>query len=138
MRSSTKRALTTHARVGSVVTYEIVVRNAGTAAAANVVVLDQPAAYGQLTSAHAGQGDCNDRTPAICRVGTLAAGQRVTIRVRARAIGAPTMTNVAVAGSGTLESRLANNLDSARIHVRETADVVGKCSAAGPIAQAAC
>ncbi len=70
----TKRALRSSVRVGSVVTYEITVRNAGPVPAEEVFVADAPGRRGQLVSARASQADCDELVPVRCRVGTLAAG----------------------------------------------------------------
>jgi uncharacterized repeat protein (TIGR01451 family) len=135
----TKRALRSTVRLGSTVAYEVTVRNAGAVAAENVVVVDRPGARGQLVSARPSQGACDERPPLTsCRVGTLGPGRRVTIRVRVRATGTPTMSNFAVAGSGTDEIRLANNVARARVRVRSSVRVIGRECSAGPKARAAC
>ena len=62
----------------------------------------------------------------------------MTIRVRLRATDAGVLRNLAVAGSGTDEARLADNIASARVRVRPSSQV-GACSAvARPKAHAAC
>jgi uncharacterized repeat protein (TIGR01451 family) len=134
----TKRALTDRVRVGSIATFEIVVRNAGAAAAGGVVVADVQGRGGQLVSAHPSQGACGDDLPIVCRLGTLAPGGRATIRVRARATTTPTMTNRAVVGSSAREIKLDNNLARASVVVRGDGRVVGTCSSHGPVAHAAC
>jgi uncharacterized repeat protein (TIGR01451 family) len=125
-------------RVGSIATFEIVVRNAGPAAAGDVVVADVQGRGEQLVSAHPSQGACGDDLPIICRLGTLTPGGRATIRVRARATTTPTMTNHAVVGSGAREIKLVNNHVRASVAVRGDGRVVGTCSSHGPAARAAC
>jgi uncharacterized repeat protein (TIGR01451 family) len=134
----TKRALTERVHVGSIATFAIAVRNAGTAAANDVVVADLQGHGEQLISAHPSQGACGDDLPIICRLATLAPGAHATIRVRARATTAPTMTNLAVVGSGSRETKLDNNHTRATIAIRDAEPAVGTCSRNGPSARAAC
>ena len=136
-----KRALQSSVRFGQVASFEITVSNAGPLRADDVVVADSPGADGQLVSARASAGRCNESTPLICRIGTLEPGERVTLRVRVRAVGASPMRNRAVAGSAMLESRLVNNFDRASVRVRGAFGVRGRCEAAAasrPLARAAC
>jgi uncharacterized repeat protein (TIGR01451 family) len=133
----TKRALRSTVRLGSILAYKITVRNAGPVPAHDVVVSDAPGRSGQIVSAQASRADCDQRVPVACRIGTLGAGQQVTIRVRLRAIATGRMRNLAVAGSGTDEVRLANNVALTRVRV-SGAHVIGRCSKAGPRAHAAC
>jgi hypothetical protein len=133
----TKRALRSTVRVGSTVTYAITVRNAGPVPAEEVFVADAPGRRGQLVSARASQADCDELVPMHCRVGTLGAGEQVTIRVRLRATDTGLLRNLAVAGSGTDEGRLANNIALARVRVRPAGQVIA-CPSGGPRARAAC
>jgi hypothetical protein len=134
----TKRALRSSVRLGSTVTYEITVRNAGPVPAEEVFVADAPGRRGQIVTARASRADCDELVPVHCRVGTLAAGAQVRIRVRLRATDTGRLRNLAVAGSGTDEVRLANNVAVARVRVRPSSQV-GACSAtARPKAHAAC
>jgi hypothetical protein len=116
------------------------VTNTGPGIADDVVVADAPGKNGQLVSARPSQGTCDERTPIMtCRLGTIRVGGLATIRVRVRATAAPAMTNVAVVGSGTLDSLLSNNLASARVRVRDIGGVGGAaCPARVPVAHAAC
>jgi hypothetical protein len=131
----TKRALRSSVRVGSTVTYVITVGNTGLVPAEEVWVADAPGRRGQLVSARASRADCDELVPVRCSVGTLAAGAQVTIRVRLRATDVGLLRNLAVAGSGTDEARLVNNVAAARVRVtnRPRALVCG-----GPKAHAAC
>jgi hypothetical protein len=133
-----KRALRSSVRVGGIATYVVTVRNVGAAPAENVVVADAPGRRGQLVSARPSQGECNEQVPTVCRLGTLGAGERVTIRVRVRATAAPSMANLAVVGSGTFESTLRNNVAAARVRVRRSARIEACLAASGPKAHAAC
>jgi hypothetical protein len=131
----TKRALRSSVRVGSTVTYLITVRNTGPVPAEEVWVGDAPGRRGQLVSARASRADCDDLVPVRCSVGTLAGGAQVTIRVRLRATAAGLLRNLAVAGSGTDEVRLANNVAAARVRVTRAPRAL-VCG--GPRANAAC
>src|SRR4051794_32966047 len=77
---------------------------------------------GQLASSHPSQGSCNELTPLVCSLGAIAPGASASIRVGVRAIGTPVMTNLAVVGSGELESTLHDNIAAATVRVRNTAD----------------
>jgi uncharacterized repeat protein (TIGR01451 family) len=134
----TKRALRSNVRLGGTVTFAITVRNNGPVAAHHVFVADAPGKRGQLVSARASRAECDELVPLHCDVGTLAPGAEVTVLVRMRATGSPLMRNLAVAGSGTDDARLANNVAVARVRVRRTS-LVGACPAAArPKAHAAC
>jgi uncharacterized repeat protein (TIGR01451 family) len=134
----TKRALQGRVAFGRIATFEIVVRNQGAAAAQQVVVADLPGSSAQLVSARPSKGGCNERTPLICRLGQLDAGEQATIRVRVRAVGTPKINNQAVAGSATPESTLANNFDRAQVRVRSQGGVRGIICSLRPVAHAAC
>jgi uncharacterized repeat protein (TIGR01451 family) len=121
----TKRALQRRVDFGRVATFEITVRNAGDATAEQVVVGDAPGDNAQLVSARPSQGGCGERLPLICRVGAIAPGEEVTVRVRVRAVGTPTIDNLAVAGTASDEDRLVNNGDRARVRVRSVGGVLG-------------
>ena len=105
----TKRALRGSVPFGSIARFRITVHNAGPVAAEQVVVADDPGPNAQLVSAKPSQGGCNERLPLICRLGALDAGASATILVRVRAVGTPTISNLAVVGSATPETRLDNN-----------------------------
>ena len=132
----TKRALQRRVDFGAVARFEIIVRNAGPAAAQQVIVDDSPGANAQLVSARSSKGACDERTRPICRIGLLDPGERATIHVRVRAVGTPEISNLAVAGSATPEQTLANNDDRARVRVRSQGGVLGVCAA--EVARAAC
>ena len=122
----------------------ITVRNTGAAMAQNVVVNDLPGPDGQLTTSRPSQGDCNEETPLVCTLGAIAPGASASVRVGVRAIGTPLMTNLAVVGSGQLDSALNNNIAAAKVRVRSAGGVRGRgavrgrCASASPVAHAAC
>ena len=135
----TKRALQSSVRVGELATFSITVRNTGDAPADEVAVVDTPNKGGQFFSAHPSRGSCNDRTPMICRVGTIAPGGQVTVRIRMRAVAAPAMADYAVAGSASRETLLRNNVARAGARVRVVGGVRGSAAPARrPVAHAAC
>jgi uncharacterized repeat protein (TIGR01451 family) len=137
----TKRALQRQVDFGAIARFEITVRNTGEAAAEQVVLADDPGTNAQLVSARPSQGTCNERTPLICRLGALAPGAQATIRVSVRAVGTPTIDNLAVVGSSTPETRVDNNVARARVRVRSQGGVLGEqcVRAAGlVVAHAAC
>ena len=101
----TKRALQGSVPFGSIARFRITVRNAGPVAAEQVVVADDPGPNAQLVSANPSQGGCNESLPLICRLGALGAGETATILVRVRAVGTPTISNLAVVGSATQETQ---------------------------------
>ncbi len=122
----TKRALRNAVDFGRIATFEITVRNAGEVTAEQVVVADDPGDNAQFVSARPSQGGCNERVPIICRLGAIAPGERATIRVRVRAVGTPTIANVAVTGSATPETRLDNNIDRDSVRVRSRGGVLSQ------------
>jgi uncharacterized protein DUF11 len=132
----TKRAVRGSVRFGAIAGFEITVRNAGDAAAEQVIVVDGPGENAQLVSARTSQGGCGERTPLICRIGLLRPGEQATIRVRVRATGTPRIKNLAIAGSATRETALTNNVARASVRVRSEGGVLGVCASA--VAHAAC
>ena len=132
----TKRALRSRVRLGSVARFEVTVRNAGAAAAEEVVVGDLPNLHGRLVSGRARPGDCDDRILMICRIGLLGPGEATTIRVGVRATGGPSLLNRVVAGSSTPEERLDNNIARSPVRVRPRAG--GPCPRIARTAHAAC
>jgi uncharacterized repeat protein (TIGR01451 family) len=135
-----KRALERRVPFGRIATFEVVVRNAGDGPAEQVIVGDGIGPNAQLVSARTSRGSCNDRAPVVCRIGLLDPGEQATIRVRVRAVGTPTIRNIAVAGSASRETTLANNADRALVHVRSQGGVLGIICAwhPKPVAHASC
>ncbi len=136
----TKRALQGSVPFGSIARFRITVRNAGPVAAEQVVVADDPGPNAQLVSANPSQGGCNERLPLICRLGALDAGATATILVRVRAVGTPTISNLAVVGSATQETQLDNNADRDSVRVRSQGGVLPQRCArrANVVAHMAC
>ena len=138
----TKRARSSTTRVGELATFTVTVRNAGEGVAENVALADRPRRRGQIATASASQGSCTERLTLTCHLGTLAPGESATVRVRVRATAPGVLTNVAVAGSGTLDRQLRNNVDRGRMLLVPVGGR-GRCANAaradrGPIAHASC
>jgi uncharacterized repeat protein (TIGR01451 family) len=134
----TKRAVQSSVRVGQVATFSAVVRNTGDAAAHDVVLADETSRNGQIVAARPSQGSCNERTPLVCRLGTIPAGGRATVRIRTQATNTPGMSDFAVVGSASAERQL-NRANTARASVRVRARGVAEaCLRLSPIAHIAC
>ena len=79
---------------------------------------DRPGAGASLVSAAPSQGTCGERLPLECRLGALARGERVTVRVRLRMTETGRAGNTAVVGSASRDARLADNAAvAARVNV---------------------
>jgi uncharacterized repeat protein (TIGR01451 family) len=111
------------ALVGQRLTYRLVVRNNGPGAAPSARLTDTLNARVRVVSVRAGQGSCTRRIPMTCELGTIDAGDTVTIRIVVKhreATGcSPRQRNAAsVTGEGT-DSNPANNLDTVDVCIRE-------------------
>jgi uncharacterized repeat protein (TIGR01451 family) len=97
------------------VDYTLTVTNRGPDTATNVQVADPAPAGITYQSATSSQGSCSVTASLVaCNLGTLAAGQSVTINVKATATTVGSHTNTAtVTGSGGKETNPADNVDSA-------------------------
>jgi uncharacterized repeat protein (TIGR01451 family) len=98
------------------VTYSLSVTNKGPDTATNVVVADPAPAGIQYQSATPSQGTCAVGPALVtCQLGTLTAGQTVTISITAKAVAVGTHVNTAtVTGAGGRETNPADNIDSAQ------------------------
>ena len=97
------------------VDYSLTVTNKGPDTATNVQLGDPAPAGITYLTANPSQGTCN-LSPALvtCALGTIAAGQTVTIAITGRATAVGSHTNTAtVTGSGGRETNPADNVDSA-------------------------
>jgi uncharacterized repeat protein (TIGR01451 family) len=113
-----KRALDASVDLGGIATFQLVVRNQGTAAAEQVALADRPGRGGELLAARTSQGGCVVRGALVCRLGLLEPGARATVRVRVRVVDAQGVASIAAIGSATPDERLRNNADAARVAVR--------------------
>ncbi|MCI0633519.1 MAG: hypothetical protein L0206_06335, partial [Actinobacteria bacterium] len=97
------------------VNYTLTVQNKGPDTATNVQVADPAPSGITYLTANPSKGTCN-LTPSLitCSLGSLAAGETVTIAVTARATAVGTHTNVATTtGGGGRETNPADNVDDA-------------------------
>ena len=97
------------------VDYTLTVTNRGPDTATNVQLADPAPAGITYLSASPSQGTCSVSASLVaCNLGTIAAGQTVTVAVRGRATAVGSHTNTAtVTGSGGKETNPADNVDSA-------------------------
>ena len=101
--------------LNGIVDYSLTVTNKGPDTATNVQLADPAPAGITYLTANPSQGTCN-LSPALitCSLGTIAAGQTVTIAITARATTVGSHTNTAtVTGGGGRETNPADNVDTA-------------------------
>jgi uncharacterized repeat protein (TIGR01451 family) len=101
--------------LNGIVNYSMTVANKGPDTATNVMLAD-PAPTGiTYLTVNTSKGTCNLNASLItCSLGSLTAGESVTINVTARATAVGTHTNVAtVTGGGGRETNPADNVDDA-------------------------
>jgi uncharacterized repeat protein (TIGR01451 family) len=115
-----KRASAGRVMIGQRVRYEIVVTNAGSAAAPDVRLTDTLSAPVTATSVRTTVGSCTRRMPITCQLGTIAAGASATITLvgKHRELGGRQRNAASATGNGT-DGRPANNLDSVDVRVRK-------------------
>lgn len=110
---------------GELVTYSIVVSNAGPSAAANVTLTDTLPTELSLVSASTTQGSCPGTGPVTCSFGSIGAGGSVTVTVVADV--ADTATGAALANTATVASPTdttpGNNQSTANDTVVNSADL---------------
>ena len=117
--SITKHALSRSTTVGQAVTYRVVVRNHGPAAAQQVYVAEQTRVIpATIVSIHTTKGTCKFSPRPTCSLGNLKKGERVVItaRVIPHRVSRGFVNHVAV-GSATDDSNLANNVAQATLRV---------------------
>jgi uncharacterized repeat protein (TIGR01451 family) len=101
--------------LNGIVNYSLTVTNKGPDTATNVQLADPAPAGITYLTANPSQGTCN-LSPALitCSLGSIAAGQTVTIAITGRATTVGSHTNTAtVTGGGGRETNPADNVDSA-------------------------
>ena len=101
--------------LNGIVDYSLTVTNKGPDTATNVQLADPAPAGITYLTANPSQGTCN-LSPALitCSLGTIAAGQTVTIAITGRATTVGSHTNTAtVTGGGGRETNPADNVDTA-------------------------
>jgi uncharacterized repeat protein (TIGR01451 family) len=101
--------------LNGIVNYTLTVTNRGPDTATNVQLADPAPAGITYLSANPSQGTCSVSASLVaCNLGTIAAGQTVTVAVTGRATAVGSHTNTAtVTGSGGKETNPADNVDSA-------------------------
>lgn len=100
------------------VRYTLRVTNHGAAAATGVKVVDTPGLPMRIRSIATSQGDCARRLPVACDLGTIAAGQTVTIRIVAQPRAAGVLRNTASVTGDQPDPNPGNNLSRTRGRVR--------------------
>ena len=101
--------------LNGIVNYSLTVTNKGPDTATNVQLADPAPAGITYLTANPSQGTCS-LSPALitCSLGSIAAGQTVTIAITGRATAVGSHTNTAtVTGGGGRETNPADNVDSA-------------------------
>lgn len=106
---------TSPTKLNGIVDYSLTVTNKGPDTATNVVMSDPAPAGVQYQSATPSQGTCTVTISLVtCQLGTLTAGQTVTIAIKGKAIAVGTHVNTAtVTGDGGREANPGDNTDSA-------------------------
>ena len=113
----TKTPDRTVAGVGDLITYRLVVENRGDGPAEDVVLVDTPILRADLVSIEASQGTCVAGPPARCELGTIEAGDRVTITAVLRAGQPGLLTNGVVVTGPMPEPSDGNNADVAGVRI---------------------
>jgi len=94
-----KRVAEAKVEVGKPLHYTIEVENKGSAPATATVVTDTPGSPLAFVSAESSQGSCGHAFPLTCKVGTVAAGAKVTIKVVAKPLAGGKVLNGATVKS---------------------------------------
>jgi hypothetical protein len=129
-----KRASARRVKVGQPITYRIVVRNIGAAAAPDVILTDTVNARVRVVAVRTSQGSCRRGNPLRCSLGRIPAGGSVTIRavVRHREPGRRQRNVASATGNGTDANR-ANNRDAVSVRVSKIRLRVSKLASAAVV-----
>lgn len=122
--SATKSA-PSPATVGSTITYQISVANAGPDLAQDVVLVDSLPGGVSFAAANPSQGLCSPAGGQVtCNLGHLAAGgsAQVSIQVTANSLGS--VVNSVTVSSGTADPAAGNNTDTASTEVVESVESI--------------
>ena len=95
--------------VGSLLTYTIVVSNAGPNSADGVTVRDTLPMGMTFVSAHSTQGTCTGTDDVVCNIGTLVNGASATVTITVSPTSGGVLTNTANVGSNTTDPDTTNN-----------------------------
>jgi uncharacterized repeat protein (TIGR01451 family) len=106
--------------VGQPLVYTITVTNNGPAAAPNAMLTDTSAQPFAIASAKPSAGKCQTAIPLHCSLGTIAPGDKVTIKVVAspKKAGKNQLDTASATGEGT-DSNPNNNMDSAKVGTKK-------------------
>jgi uncharacterized repeat protein (TIGR01451 family) len=99
--------------VGGLITYTIVVNNAGPNSAQGVTVRDTLPTEVNFVSANSTQGTCTATGQVVCSIGTLASGASATVTISVTTTSGGVVTNTASVGSNTTDPDLTNNSSTA-------------------------
>ncbi|MDX1687631.1 MAG: CARDB domain-containing protein [Candidatus Promineifilaceae bacterium] len=112
---------------GALVTYTIAVTNAGPSVAENVLLRDPLPSGLNVLATEASHGQCTAGQTVTCGLGTLSAGEHVTISVVARAAAwlpdRAVLNNQALVSSDVFDTDNGLNRDTAPVMVHEAADL---------------
>jgi hypothetical protein len=116
--SVTSRTKTELATSGAPITDVVTVTNNGPGDAERPVLTYQTLNRAKLVSVHTHRGQCGRSLPLICKLGTLKAGQKRTIRVVLEATRLSGLFTVRDAvGTSTYDPRLINNAGLERVYI---------------------
>jgi uncharacterized repeat protein (TIGR01451 family) len=127
--SISKTATPRQVEVGGRVEYSIVVHNAGTSPATNVIVVDRQLTEGvAVSTATTSQGTCEIRdngragNRVVCRLGSVGPTGTVYILVAGRAVGTGVSRDVAAVLSASRSGNAANQVASASVTIKPAAN----------------
>ncbi|WP_109867658.1 CARDB domain-containing protein [Methylocucumis oryzae] len=118
--SVTQRTSPAKAKNGKPFSFIATVTNNGTDAATNVNLTNVfLGSYGaDLVSIEPNQGECMNTSPAICRLGTLAAGESATVTVNLNATAKGTVNNHVSVNASQKDPSAKNNISSKAIKIK--------------------
>jgi uncharacterized repeat protein (TIGR01451 family) len=96
-------------RLGQALTYTVVVTNSGSTAASDVVVTDTLGVPARNVSIRTSAGTCRGTVSFVCRLGTIAPGQKATITVKLTPTKAGAARNTASVTFAGADPRTGNN-----------------------------
>jgi uncharacterized repeat protein (TIGR01451 family) len=99
--------------VGSPLTYDVTVKNNGTATAGGVALTDNLPAGTVFDSATPGQGTCGESSGTVaCQLGTLGPGESASVQIKVTPQQGGTITNTASVASNEQDASAADNTAS--------------------------
>lgn len=106
-------------RVGRTFTVRLTTTNRGPASATGAGLVHRLSDGLRLVSARGPAGRCWGKSTVRCPLGTVAAGQRVTVTVRLRAIRAGRLTDAATVAADQADARVADNAVGGTLRARK-------------------